>query len=187
MSGVTSFQMKSIELAKDKAAQNKGISVIRIDSKLSKLAYIKENITNSMLSELLDLTCIDWIECDSFASASRIKEACDLWNNGVKSTIKIASIMGVERTSVCYQLKKGKDLGLCDYDVAQVKTQKGIISGKQKAKKVLFIELNKTFESVVYLSSVSEEICGVKLNKTSIAEVCRGKIKSHHGFHFKYV
>src|SRR5574344_202584 len=43
----------------------------------SELEYIKNNIFESKLNEIFDLSKIKWDECEEFALSNRVKEACD--------------------------------------------------------------------------------------------------------------
>ena len=61
------------DLNKEIVALENGNYLVRIDCQKSDVDYIKENILNSKLAEWLDLSDINWDECDKFASKNIIK------------------------------------------------------------------------------------------------------------------
>ena len=64
------------------------------------------------------------------------------------------------------------------------------INAKNNQRKVEIFKDGKSlgvFESIKILSDKSEELFGVKLNRSSIGKVCRGKQEFHKGYNFKYV
>ena len=64
---------------KDEEAVKHDIFVIRIDSRKSDVEYLKNNIINSIFSDLFDLSNIDWQYCGIKATANYIKDACDYY------------------------------------------------------------------------------------------------------------
>ena len=68
---------------KNKCAEELGIELIRIDCRESDIDYIKNNILNSRLSEIIDLSKVDW---DKVEIAGRInelkKEVLELYLSG---------------------------------------------------------------------------------------------------------
>ena len=107
MSGQTKEESKAIDDEKDKLAKEHGIKVIRIDCDKSDIEYIKQNIINSKLNEIFDLTKIDWLKCEEFALSNLVKIACSYWNGGIESTLEISKIMKLSRPTVINYLKKG--------------------------------------------------------------------------------
>lgn len=186
--------------AKEELALTNGIDrYIVIDCRYSEVDWIKESIMNSELAELLDLSNIDWVKCEEFALKNIVKEVCNYWNNKEEweTTVTIANnnAWGIKSSGTIVEyLKKGNKLGWCNYD------------SKKEARRALkrYIELNKSpkikpieifkdelllgrFESAAELERQSEEKFGVKLSRSKICLVCKGKRKYHKGFTFKYV
>ena len=120
-SGQSAMETLIEDEKRDNFVKKHNIKIIRIDCKKSDLHYIKNNIFNSKLIELFDLSKIDWNKIEIFALSSRVKEACDLWNKGMKNTKKISNIMKMCRSTIIkYLTKGGKDkLNWCDYDPKQ--------------------------------------------------------------------
>jgi ribosomal protein S27E len=88
---------------------------IIIDCRYSELDWIKQHILESNLAKMFDLSKIDWLKAEEFASSNRVNEACDLWNSGIHSTTQIGIIMKLHGTTVMRYLKIGYDLDLCNY------------------------------------------------------------------------
>ena len=160
------------QLAKDNGIDN----YIVIDCRYSEFNFMKNNIMHSKLAELFNLSKIDWFKCKEFALASRTKEACELWNNGIKTTKEISNIMKLSTTTVCSYLKKGKELSWCDYDAKE-----------SKIKKVLFVEENTIFNSADILSDYLSNKFLYKIYNYTIRLVCLNKQKNYRGLHFKYI
>lgn len=116
-------QSKSLEyvqqndMYKYQVAINNGIEkYIVIDARNSNDVWIKRSILNSELSQLYDMSNINWQECKSYAVTSLVKEACRLWNDNLTYTTKdIREIMQKGDSTIRNWLKIGAQLGWCDY------------------------------------------------------------------------
>lgn len=109
-------EQENDKLKMDIAIQN-GIQLdcyIQLDCRQSTLEYIKNSIMSSNLPKLLSFTesQIDWAECGRFAMSSRMIEACDLWNSGIRSTSKIGTVMQMNRSTIRKYLHRGEELGM---------------------------------------------------------------------------
>lgn len=164
---------------------------IIIDCRYSELEYIKQNILNSRLNELFDLSTINWSNVEEFALSNRVKEACDYCKNNPTMTPKsISDIMNMSRTTITKYLKIGTKLGWCEYDGKQrqrdnfreVAISKGKLIEIFKDGVSLGIHKNATD-----LERESEKLFGIKLLQSGISEVCLGNRKKHKGFTFKYI
>ena len=137
-------EQKYIDNMKDKLAKENGYEVIRIDCEKSNLNYIKQNILNSKLNEIFDLSRTDWKQCEEFALSNRVKEACELWDSGINSTKEISKEMKIASVTVCVYLKKGAELSWCNYKTTVVKREENIIKASQlwNTKKYSMKEIN---------------------------------------------
>lgn len=180
LSGQTKEESKTIDNYKDTMAKEHGIEVIRIDCNYgnnNKLKYIKQNILNSKLSELFDLTKLDWIKCEGFSLNNLVKVTCAYKKNNPNiDTTEIANIMNLDVTTIIKYLKKGVIQGWCEY-IPKTKLEVEIF--KDGISLGVFPSGNK-------LENKSEELFGVKLNRGGISSVCLGKVKHHKGFTFKH-
>lgn len=183
---------------KRELALNNGIEhYIELDCRESELEWIKNNILNSKLNELLDLSQIDWVKAEKLAiNSNRVKEVCEFWNNkkdGITTT-DLSNITGIDRSVIVRYLKRGVKLGLCNYDAKKEKSESLIRAttnaNASTSKKVAIFkkdELLGEFNSCHDLERQSIELFGCFLNFSSIASVCRGKHSQHKGYTFKYI
>ena len=144
MSGQTAEESKKLK------AKEHNIEVIRIDCIISDLEYIKNNIL-SKLNILFNLSKIDWFKCHEFALSNRVKESCNLWNNGIKSTRIISNKMEISIHTTIKYLKQGAKIGWCNYTVEDAKIigrEKSKITNKIRSIKIICITTNKIFNSI---------------------------------------
>jgi len=187
--GSKSSNWKSLEIQqnidnyKDKLAIENKIKVIRINCEESNLEFIKDNILKSKLVKIFDLTKINWNKCEEFALSNRVKEACDLWNNDIKDTFKISKQMHLCRATIIKYLKKGSNLGWCNYNSKEEMIKVGKLFGKS----ILCTTTGRIFESASECSRVSEDIFGITLYTSNISSVCRGENTNTKGYHFKFI
>lgn len=173
---------------KEQLAKENGISnYIVIDCRHSELEWIKNSILNSKLVKLFDLSNIDWLKCEEFALSSLVKDACNLWNNGIKRTKVISENLNVCQATIINYLKKGAKLGWCDYSIKESNKYRNQRISKANSKKVLCIENNMIFNSLKELEKMSEQIFGFKMQHSYVSHVCNGKKNKYKGYTFKYV
>jgi hypothetical protein len=108
---------------KEKLARENGIyQYIVLDCRKSDLEYIKTSVINSGLFGILNLNKVNWMIAHEFAcNSSMIKIACDLWNEGIKSTSEIGKTLKISKRAAWVYLKQGSILGWCDYQVKSIK------------------------------------------------------------------
>lgn len=116
-----SKEIKENDLNKQILALQNGIkpeNYIVIDCSKSELYFVKNNILHSKLSEIFDLSNIDWIKCDMWSKSNIYKEICDMWNKlpSNKSTMMIYNKTKYGHTLILSALKLGNDLGWCEYN-----------------------------------------------------------------------
>ena len=157
------------DILKEKIAKENGIkNYIAIDCRKSEAYYIMNNIIISDLSNLFNLSQINYKICHEYACNSLVKITCDLWNSGINDTKTIANNLKLGRSTIIHYLKQGLELNWCNYN-----PQKEMIKGSiSKSKKVYCIEMDKVFLSV---NQAAREL---KINHGSISACCLGKIKS---------
>lgn len=103
---------------KKTTALNNGIKdYIEIDCRESDLEWIKLNILKSELSSILDVSNVDWKKASEFANNSLVKTICCFWNDNHDNmtNIEIAEHFKVHPTTVKRYLRKGTEIGMCDY------------------------------------------------------------------------
>jgi hypothetical protein len=151
---------------KSLAKENRITNYIVIDCRYSELEYIKNNILNSKLADLFDLSKINWLRCHEFACSSLVKTVCGLWESEINNTLEISNKLKIGRNTVIRYLKQGVKLGWCNYDPKEQKT----ININNKCKSVICLTTNEIFDTI----SNAEK----KYNIRHISDFCRGKTKS---------
>lgn len=169
-----------IELAKSNAISN----YIIIDCRKSNMIHIKNSIIESELSKLFDLSDIDWNKCHEYACDSIVRTACDLWNQGIKSSTEIGKIINLGRIAVRKYLKQGSELGWCDYDPKIARNISAVKNGKNGTRQI--IQLAKNGEYIKTWNSITEAGNELGINISQISTVCRGRYKSAGNFKWIY-
>lgn len=166
-------QSRSLELEKlndelkEKMAKSNGIKYITIKADVSKLEYIKEKILNSELSRIFSLDHIDWSKCD--AVNSLVKEVCDFYKDGNHSIISISKLKNLSRHTVRRYLKRGKNIGMCDYDTTI---------------RVIRMDMEGTYiDEFISITAASKQL---GLHPSNIAGACKGRHKTIGGFKWMY-
>lgn len=191
MSGQTKEESKETDDFKDKLAEKHGIKVIRIDCEFSDLEFIKNNIFNSELNNIFDLSKIDWSKCDEFALSNLVKKACEIKrDNPDMTTTEIGAIVHLHQSTICRYLKKGTEIwDWCNYDTKEETRKSGVKSGNSIGKPIEIFKDGISlgiFSSGTELERQSKELFGIKLLKSCISSVCIGKFKQYKGFTFNF-
>jgi len=186
-------EQENDKLKKELALKNgiKEVNYIVIDCRYSDLEFIKQNILTSKLSELFNLSKIDWFKAEEFTCTNLIKIACEMKkNNSNITTGDIGKIMKYDRHTILDWIKKGCSLGWCTYNANDEMIKIGIKAGKSKAKKVEIFENDISkgiFPSASEIERISEELFGTKLLSSAINRVCHGIKPQYKGYVFKFV
>lgn len=184
MNGKSKEQVKEEDNYKDKLAKENGFNIIRVPCYNSDFLYIKDNIINSEVSNILDLKDFDWASLESkLINSNLVKEASNLFNMKKYSIEEIAKIMKIRTTKLCPLLKTSSRIGLTDYD--PIKSRSGEYTPKElkqsQSKEVICLDTNVVFES----AKEAEIFYG--FNKDNIGRVCRGERLTIHGLRFDFV
>ena len=108
------------DILKDEQASLHNIEVIRIDCRYeqkdmhNRFKYIQESILNSRLNQLLDLTSVDWEQCNKEATKSLHMIAAQQYDLG-KGIREISEELHVHYSTVYSWLKRMSQEGLCSY------------------------------------------------------------------------
>lgn len=162
---------KSLEndIYKEDIAKEHHIEIIRIDSLISNLEYIKRNIIDK-LSDLLDLSQIDWIKCEKFALSNLVKEACNIKKNNPNiSTELIGNILNLNKNTIRRYLKKGSELNWCSYNPNDVKLITLAKLKQSQNRKIICINDNLIF------NSIKDAEIYYNIDSRRISEICSGK------------
>lgn len=189
--GKSAKQEQENDKVKKQFAKNNGIQhYITIDCSYSNLDYIKRSIENSYLSQLLNLNNINWLECHKYACCSFVKQACDLWNSGMKSAQQISDVLKIARNTVVNYLKKGSVLGWCEYDAKEEMRKVSKVAIQSRCKKVEIFKNGVSlgvYDSTKQLVEEYNEIFNIKFVNSQISKVCNNKSNQYKGYFFKFV
>lgn len=97
------------------AMKNDIDSYIVIDCKYSKFEYIKNSIVDSKLSEIFDLTSVNWDEINIKLNKNLIENVASEWNNGNFNSKSIATLYKITHKRCISILEKATQLNLCNY------------------------------------------------------------------------
>ena len=200
------YNEKSFKLSKDNQIKNdlykknlalengiKEKNYIVLDCSLSDKEFIKNEILNSELNNIFDLSSVDWEKCERFALKNLLKSVCDYWNKRGEweTTTDLARIFKLDKSTIRDYLKKGNMMGLCKYDPEKEKILGNKKSVKKTKKRVsVFDKDNKylgVFQSIAELSKLSYDLFGVTFDKGCITATCKGRQKTCKGYIIKYV
>lgn len=115
---------------KDELALANGVDVIRISCMDTYRTSIKQEIINSKLGTLFDLSNIDWKQCDVFARSNLVKEVWNYYNtNPLAITDEISKIFGISIITARKYLNKGNQLGICNYNKKEIHKRMNLKKG----------------------------------------------------------
>ena len=167
---------------KEELALGNGIKrYIIIDCRKSELEYIKNNILDSELNKLFDLSKVDWVRCGEYATNNLIKKVCDYYNKHPEIlTIDLVEEFDMSRDTIVKYLEKGTRLGWCRYNPKEEKT----LNYKRNSKPVLQLSLEG--ETVGTYPSVVEASKQTDVDFRCISNCCNGRQKTAGGFIWKF-
>lgn len=153
-----------------------------IDCRKSSMSWITDSISNSNLPKLLKFNNddIDWKKCHEFACKSLVKKVSHLWQNLSLSITDISSLVNLSKSTIIIYLKRGAELGWCDYEPRIMIKNNGRKRGKGSKKKIVQLSLNNDFIKV--WDSLTEASTTLGCSISSLSQALKGEIKSA----FKY-
>ena len=160
-------ELLQIDLIKDKLAEEHGIKVIRIDCNYktdNKYTYILNNVLNSDLKDIIDLSKIDFDLSNKNSINSLIVKAGELWNQGLTAG-QIRKELKIGEGTVTSYLKTASEIGVCDYSVEKSKA-------RSKYRKVYCTTTDIVFESITSAAKTYDT------NRDGINKCCKGIKKS---------
>lgn len=175
------------KLKEELALSNEVKHYIVIDCRKSELQYIKNNILDSKLNELFDLSKIDWSRCEEYALKNKVKEVCDYYKKHPgMTTTDLGKEFGMNRNTIRNYLKKGNELGWCKYNVEEEKKRNGTHNGRRNGRLNGKPVLQFTPNSVKTYPSAMEAARQTGISNVCISACCNGKQKTAGGYQWKY-
>lgn len=172
-------EIKRVDDIKKNLAISHNVIMIRIDCRKSALGYIKSNILNSQLSQIFDLSCIDWLACEQNARTSLLEQVCTFYNTSENKQLKyIAEQLDLSTVTVRRYLHRGTNIGICNY------------KGPPRQLGVDAYNINDgntfSFSSVSMCCRELSKLYNIKIEQKGVKRSCINKNKIYKGFIFKY-
>lgn len=159
--------------------------------------YMKENVINSALSQMYNLSNINWDDVLENTNRTLLKSVAEIWNGDILDCTSktVADSLNISKTTAKKYLKMCSTLGMVSYNpLEETKKNNQRTSSRKNIKYVNTREINiykdnallKTHISARELESSSIELYGVFLRFQNIWQVCNGKMKTYKGYYFSY-
>ena len=101
---------------KEKLANDNGFIIYRVDCKDVSLEYLKENIMLS-LSDIIELSNVDWRQCEIDATKNKVKCVCLEYENGGRNNFnELMNKYHISLSTLRRYLRKGDSYGWCYYE-----------------------------------------------------------------------
>lgn len=183
-------EQKKIDKYKEKLAKNNKIDeYIIIDCRYSEAEYIMNNIKNSLLNKMFDLSKIDIEELDKKSRTKMMYEIIDFYKKGMEVS-EIAKIYDITITAVYNYLHKAEKMGFIKFDYSKsnkLRSSNGQSTYYQNhSTPIKCVENEYYFGSLALVESESEKIFGRKILKSCVCVALRDN-KQTYGYTFEYV
>lgn len=178
-------ERQAIDKAKTDDAVSHGMCIIRINCDESNVDFIKNNILNSPMNVLFNLSSIDWELCDKKSQSNLVKSTCEMYSSGEHDLSKIANNLHICVVTVREYLKRGFIFGWCDYDVEKIRQQSYINSRHSVVLLDNCGDIVKKFDGVSNNIDEISTLCGVTMTYQGILKSCK-TYKPYKGFNFRY-
>lgn len=186
-------ERKEIDEQKNEWAKNNGYTLYRIDCSESSFEYIKPNII-STLKNVLDINLIDFEKADLDAQKNMMLEVCSYRKENPDSfSGEISRIFKLSKITITTYLKKGNELGLCNYNGKEESIrQTQSINGGNQSKSICIYDLNDNF--IKEYNSIRDCIkncffdLGIQFDRQCVSAACNllRNTNKHKGFIFKF-
>lgn len=157
------------DLIKDQMAQEHDIQVIRIDCNYKKgerFEHIKKHIMSSQLSNLFDLSSINWELCDRQAQKKIVVQIASLYNDCYTMEEMIENL-NYDKMAIQRWLRQAKKIGLCEYDA------KELAKRNTDFKKTNTIVVNRYTQDSQYINSYNSLTEAAIDVGSSVGNICR--------------
>ncbi|MEI2465183.1 hypothetical protein [Niallia taxi] len=176
-------EQKNDSYKRNMAIDNAIKNYIEVDCSESSLEYIKQSLLKSKISEMFDLSSVDWAKCHQFACGTIIKQASELWNQGNHTTTTIGNILNVTCNTAAVYLKKGTEIGWCTYDPSE---SKKIVAQLRPQGKREIVQLSEDCIFITSFESISEASTQTSIHRSNITRACNSRQKFASGFRWMY-
>ena len=176
-----SNDIENDKIKRNLASDNKISHYIEIDCSKSNMTFIKNNILNSDLSKLFDLSNIVWESCNEYSTKSVVKKVCEFRRDNPDLTIsQIGKKLNIPWVTCIKYIKRGNEI----WDWVNYDPKSETIKNIEKSK--IRVELFDNYISVGIFNSIKEmidksvELFGIKFDDSSLRK-CMKRNKKYHG------
>lgn len=177
---LTKEESKIIDSIKDELAKQNNIKMIRIDCTNTDMDYIKKNMLNSELCNIVDLNYVNWDEVRTTSEKNFAKLICEEYKNGL-SYNSILKKYKISSPTLTRYLKIGNECKWINYD-GILQRNKSI--RKKFANPVSQFDKKHKFIKTFCSQCEAQRITGI--SSSTIGECCKGKRKTAGGFIWRY-
>lgn len=131
----------------DLANKNGITKYIVIDARHSELDFIRQNILDSELGKMFNLSLIDWNKCEEYASTSMMIKICNEWDQEKSTIFEFIKLYNLSQSTIMNYLVKGAASGLCDFNREEYVERINRNQGSANKIKVQCVETGEVFSS----------------------------------------
>lgn len=136
------------DIMKDNIAENLGIPLIRIDCYKSDIEYIKQNLYDSELANIINLNNIDWTSIENICFSNIMRDVCIYKNEHPKVFVpEIAKKFELSDATIRNYLKRGTKLGICNYNPQEESKRRNSLNTNWHQSVGVYVENLDTGES----------------------------------------
>lgn len=180
-------EQKNDKYKKELALNNSIEHYVVLDCRRSDIDWIKNSVTNSILSKIFDLSSIDWIQCHIFACSNLVNIASDLWNDGL-GVYAIAKEMHFSGTTIVRYLKQAAQCGLCDYTREKSYQRMGEANrGENHHMARMVVQLTNDFEIIKVWRCMTEAESVLHVSMKQISRCCYEDFRTTGGYRWKFI
>lgn len=176
---------KARDEIKNRLAKENRFRLIRIDCayKGDPIQYIKHNILNSELKDILDLKSIDWNQCKEVYKNQPMLKACEMWEDTLCTISNIAQSLQMDNYTIAKYLKRGVSLGICSYSYAEAHS-------RRSSRQVAIIDEDsvlRAFFNAKECATTLQSETGMRFTAKGVSNCAYGYNKSYRGYRFKHI
>lgn len=162
-------------------AKQHGLNYIIIDARYSEFYFLRKNVLNSNLLNLVDINNVDWEKISKFCLRPFYEDLINLWNSGMYDLKELSEKTNICKNACANILKRYNNLLSIKYEDIHYphKTRK-------KVEVFLNNKLVKEYDSILDLCEKSLNDFNVKFDFRNVSAVCRGKERTHKGYFFRF-
>lgn len=178
------------KLKNDLATMHDIENYVVVDCMKSDFSYIKQNILNSKLYNMLDFSNINWLRIFELIEPPLIFEVAKIWNEETHDVSLIKEKMNLHPKKICSMLKRAASIGICDYtpEESQANGRKKMLQTRYQiySKPFMCIDTNECFGNM----TIYKDVCNKRnevITTKSVRKVLDGKSIQYKGHTYCYI